>query len=74
MFFGFASTFCLLVDAALEPPTAELWTLFFLAQHFDQIGDHKRALEYIDMAISHTPTHIELYMLKSKIFKVSGIL
>ena len=54
----------------MEPPSAILWVWFFLAQHFDKCGDHRRALEYIDKSIDHTPTHIELYMLKSKIYKV----
>ncbi|XP_019854443.1 PREDICTED: N-alpha-acetyltransferase 15, NatA auxiliary subunit [Amphimedon queenslandica] len=56
----------------MEPPSAILWVWFFLAQHFDRCGDHRRALEYIDKSIDHTPTHIELYMLKSKIYKHAG--
>lgn len=55
-----------------EPPSALMWVWFFLAQHFDKLDDHSRALEYIEKAIEHTPTHIELYMLKSKIYKVSN--
>lgn len=53
-----------------EPPSAILWVWFFLAQHFDTLGHHQLALDYIEKAIAHTPTHIELYMLKSKIYKV----
>jgi peptide alpha-N-acetyltransferase len=55
-----------------EPPSAILWVWFFLAQHFDMIGNQVRALEFIEKAIDHTPTHIELYMLKSKICKHCG--
>ena len=58
------------IGTSLEPPTVYLWTLFFLSQHYDQTGDHVKALDYVDRAITHTPTHIELYMFKSKIFKV----
>ena len=53
-----------------EPPTALLWVWFFLSQHYDMIGDSKLSLEYINKAIDHTPTHIELYMMKSTIYKV----
>ena len=56
-----------------EPATAELWLLYFLAQHHDHRGEHSRALEIVDEAMEHTPTLIELYLLKGKIFKVSVI-
>ena len=54
-----------------EPPTVLLWVLVFLAQHYDMLHKTTTALEYIDKAIDHTPTHIELYMIKSKILKVN---
>ena len=44
---------------------------YFLAQHYDFIGDTSKALEYVDTAIQHTPLLIELYVLKAKIYKVS---
>ena len=56
-----------------EPATAQLWLLYYLAQHHDHRGEHSRALEIVDEAIEHTPTLIELYLLKGKIFKVSVI-
>jgi len=55
-----------------EPATAQLWLLYYLAQHFDHRGEHSRALEIVDEAIEHTPTLIELYLLKGKIFKHVG--
>ena len=54
----------------LEPPSALLWSLYFLAQHFDYCGQSVKALEYINAAISHTPTLVELLMTKARILKV----
>ena len=53
-----------------EPPSAELWVLFFLVRHFTTIGDTQKAMEYIEKAIEHTPTMMELYMTKAKVYKV----
>ncbi|KAI1320538.1 N-alpha-acetyltransferase 16, NatA auxiliary subunit [Mortierella claussenii] len=61
-----------LAAAAAEPPTALLWTLYFLAQHFDFKRATDRALEYINSAIEHTPTLVELYMTKGRILKHAG--
>ncbi|KAJ7376307.1 N-alpha-acetyltransferase 15, NatA auxiliary subunit [Desmophyllum pertusum] len=56
----------------LEPPTAVLWVYHFLAQHFDHLRDSKKAMEYIDKALEHTPTLIEAYMVKARIYKHGG--
>ena len=61
------------IVGAREPATAQLWLLYYLAQHYDHRGEHSRALKIVDEAIEHTPTLIELYLLKGKIFKVSVI-
>ncbi len=53
-----------------EPATAVLWTLYYLSQHHDYLGDHQLALQLVEQAIDHTPTLIELYLLKGKIYKV----
>lgn len=55
-----------------EPATAYLWVLYFLSQHYDYKKDHKRALELVNKAIEHTPTLIELFLLKGKIYKHIG--
>ena len=57
-------------DSPQEPATTLLWAYYFLAQHFDYIGDIDKALEYVNMSLEHTPTLIELYTLKGKIYKV----
>lgn len=57
-------------DGKEEPPTTLLWVQYFLAQHFDFIGQPSLALEYINAAIDSTPTLIELFVIKAKIYKV----
>ena len=59
---------------SLEPPSAELWVLFFLVRHFTTIGDTQKAMEYIEKAIEHTPTMMELYMTKAKVYKVNYVI
>ena len=54
------------------PPTAYLWTLYFLAHHYSATGRGERALAYIDSAIAHTPTLPELYMTRARILKRLG--
>lgn len=53
-----------------ETPTTVLWVYYYLAQHFDRLKQYTTALKYIDRALQHTPTLIELYMTKAKIYKV----
>uniref|UniRef100_A0A8C2DA31 N(alpha)-acetyltransferase 15, NatA auxiliary subunit b n=1 Tax=Cyprinus carpio TaxID=7962 RepID=A0A8C2DA31_CYPCA len=59
-------------DGKEEPPTTLLWVQYFLAQHYDQIFQHTMALEYINAAIESTPTLIELFLIKAKIYKHAG--
>ncbi|PPS07049.1 hypothetical protein GOBAR_AA13594 [Gossypium barbadense] len=55
-----------------EPPSTLLWTLLFLAQHYDRRGQYDMALSKVDEAIQHTPTVIDLYSVKSRILKHAG--
>eukprot|EP00096_Caligus_rogercresseyi_P014098 TRINITY_DN662_c0_g1_i3.p1 TRINITY_DN662_c0_g1~~TRINITY_DN662_c0_g1_i3.p1 ORF type:complete len:893 (+),score=310.14 TRINITY_DN662_c0_g1_i3:149-2827(+) len=55
-----------------EPVTAVLWVYYYLGQHYDFLGDHTTALDIVDRAIEHTPTLIELLLLKGKINKHVG--
>ncbi|KAF6738637.1 N-alpha-acetyltransferase 15, NatA auxiliary subunit [Oryzias melastigma] len=59
-------------DGKEEPPTTLLWVQYFLAQHYDMIGQQTLALEYINAAIESTPTLIELFLVKAKIYKHAG--
>lgn len=62
---------CLLAEnGEKEPPTTLLWVQYFLAQHFDKLGQYLLALEYINTVIASTPTLIELFYVKAKIYKV----
>ena len=56
----------------IESPDALFWTLFYLAQHYDKIGESNKAIITIDKAIEHTPTVIEAYCIKGRIYKHSG--
>lgn len=55
-----------------EPASALLWTYYFLAQHYDHQRKTTKALEFINLAIEHTPTLIELFVTKGKIYKHGG--
>ncbi|PSN43189.1 N-alpha-acetyltransferase 15 [Blattella germanica] len=55
-----------------EPASALLWAYYFLAQHYDFLGDTEKALSYIEAAIDHTPTLIELFVTKGRIYKHGG--
>lgn len=59
-----------LEDKPAEPASAILWTYFYLAQHYDFLKDYSKALHYINLAIEHTPTLIELFVCKGRIYKV----
>lgn len=55
-----------------ETPVPYIWTCYFLSQHFLFLKNFTKAQEYIDMAIKHTPTIVEFYILKGRIFKHQG--
>jgi hypothetical protein len=55
----------------IEPASTVLWLQYYLAQHYDYLGKTDKAFEFINQAILDTPTLVELYMFKAKIYKVS---
>ncbi|XP_074650017.1 N-alpha-acetyltransferase 15, NatA auxiliary subunit-like [Tubulanus polymorphus] len=55
-----------------EPPSTKLWAHYLLAQHYDQLGQVKMALEHIDQQIEQTPTLIELHVFRGKLYKHAG--
>ncbi|CAE7468214.1 NAA15 [Symbiodinium sp. CCMP2592] len=55
-----------------EPPSALLFTLMTVAEHFDFMGETHKALEYVNEAIEHTPTLVEVYACKARIYKHAG--
>ena len=61
------------VDCELESPTSLLWTYYYLAQHYDCLGQVQKALDYINTALEHTVTLIELFVVKARIYKVRTV-
>lgn len=59
-------------DKPREPASALLWTYYYLAQHYDYLNETEKALIEIDAAIDHTPTLIELFVTKGRIYKVES--
>lgn len=56
-----------------EPASCLLWVYYFLAQHYDYLKQTEKGLMYIDAAIEHTPTLIELFVTKGRVYKVRNI-
>lgn len=59
-------------EVGTETPVTYLWSLAFLAQYYDLTYQPSLALHFIDKAIDHTPTILDLYIYKSKIFEHQG--
>lgn len=55
-----------------QDPTVYLWLHYFVSQHFYFKRDFERSLQYIEAAIEHTPTVVDLYVMKAKIYKRAG--
>eukprot|EP01133_Synstelium_polycarpum_P019469 gene19469-23316_t len=58
--------------AEQESPSTTLWCRYFLAQHFDRVGNHDAAMAQVDAAIKHTPTSVDIYVIKAKLLKHAG--
>jgi peptide alpha-N-acetyltransferase len=59
-------------DEEEQDPTIYLWLNYYMANHYLFVSDFTKAFEYIDKCIEHTPTVVELYTMKAKIFKHAG--
>lgn len=46
--------------------------MYFAAQHFYFKREFDHALKHLNAAIEHTPTVVDLYVLKAKIYKRAG--
>ncbi|XP_065201361.1 N-alpha-acetyltransferase 15, NatA auxiliary subunit [Planococcus citri] len=64
--------FSLKINEEKQPASAILWVYYYMAQHYDFLKDTTKALEFIDAAVSHTPTLIELFIVKGQIYKHAG--
>lgn len=59
-------------DEQEQDPTAQLWVYYYLANHYLFTGEYQKGFEFVDKAIEHSPTVIELYTMKAKLFKHAG--
>ncbi|KRX27276.1 N-alpha-acetyltransferase 16, NatA auxiliary subunit, partial [Trichinella nelsoni] len=59
-------------ETAVEAPCTLLWLYYYLALHFDYLNNVDSALMYVNKGIEHTPTLVELYMVKARIYKHAG--
>lgn len=59
-------------------PTVQLWLYLFQSQHYMRYAKHggpeyyTKSMEYVNKAIEHTPTVIELYIHKAKLYQQMG--
>lgn len=66
----------------LENPTIKLWTYYFLSQFYLNVSVSlldpsyfvklQESEKYIDLALEHSPTLVELYIMKARILKHQG--
>jgi peptide alpha-N-acetyltransferase len=66
------SRYTLVDEEEEQDPTVTLWLLYYTSQHYYFCRDFEKALDYVNQAIKHTPTVIDLYILKAKIYKRAG--
>ena len=59
-------------DDKEQDPTVQLWLYYFQSQHALRLGKYDEAMIWINKGIEHTPTVVELYLVKAKIFQHSG--
>eukprot|EP00471_Norrisiella_sphaerica_P001837 CAMPEP_0184490590 /NCGR_PEP_ID=MMETSP0113_2-20130426/18271_1 /TAXON_ID=91329 /ORGANISM="Norrisiella sphaerica, Strain BC52" /LENGTH=888 /DNA_ID=CAMNT_0026874535 /DNA_START=83 /DNA_END=2749 /DNA_ORIENTATION=+ len=52
-----------------ETPNVFVWVLYYLASHYEFLGQYEEALKLLDEGIAHTPTAIDLYVLKARAYK-----
>uniref|UniRef100_A0A2P2HYW5 N-alpha-acetyltransferase 15, NatA auxiliary subunit-like n=1 Tax=Hirondellea gigas TaxID=1518452 RepID=A0A2P2HYW5_9CRUS len=55
-----------------KEPACILFVLMFLAEHHSHHGESEKALSLLQRALDHTPTLIELYIIKGAILKHAG--
>ncbi|CAD5224963.1 unnamed protein product [Bursaphelenchus okinawaensis] len=55
-----------------ELPITIVWVWYYLAQQVSLQKRYPEALGYIEEAISHTPTLVDLYVLQAKVLKKNG--
>jgi len=59
-------------EPAEEGPMVIMWLWNVMANHYERTGKPVKAMELIDKAIEHTPSCVELYLCKGRIYKHHG--
>jgi peptide alpha-N-acetyltransferase len=59
-------------DQQEQDPTVYLWLVTFIAQHYNFLRNTDEALKWIEVAIEHTPTLMDLYCIKGRILQAAG--
>eukprot|EP00180_Rhodochaete_pulchella_P003806 Plantae.Rhodophyta-Rhodochaete_pulchella.ctg689.p1 GENE.Plantae.Rhodophyta-Rhodochaete_pulchella.ctg689~~Plantae.Rhodophyta-Rhodochaete_pulchella.ctg689.p1 ORF type:complete len:898 (-),score=168.67 Plantae.Rhodophyta-Rhodochaete_pulchella.ctg689:1252-3945(-) len=57
---------------AEDSPSILLWVRYFLAQHYDCTGRIEKGLETLEKAIAHTPTLLDLFLVKARLLSHAG--
>lgn len=52
-----------------KTPDSFVWCLYYISQHYLKLHQLDKSMEFIDKAIEHTPTLVELYLFKANILK-----
>lgn len=55
-----------------DAPSTMVWILYYLAQHYSFLGDHVKAIQHIDIVVSHTPSLPDLHMMRARLLKRAG--
>jgi len=52
--------------------TVLTWTRYFLAQHYDRLGQHEKALKLVEQCIEQSPSTLDFYQRKARVLKHMG--
>lgn len=55
-----------------QEPTTLFWVYYFMALHQSQLGEHAKALEFTEKAITHSPTVMDIYLVKALVLAQAG--
>ena len=58
--------------ASSEQPGVHPWALLLLAQHHGAVGDTKQGLDACQLALQHTPTCVDFYLVKARLLTQAG--
>lgn len=59
-------------DSVVQSPTTLLWALYLKAQLLESCGMYETALQTVTTCIGHSPTALDMYILKAKLLSIAG--